>query len=291
MISEERKIQMRVGVFVLVGLTTIGIMTVYLGRVGESMRYHYRLDAHFPNASGIKKGADVLLSGARVGRVATSPSILPDMKGVSIQLLIDQRVTIPRGSRFTISSSGLLGDRFIDILVGKGATDTKPILPGAIVHGEYASGIEDLVSTVNSVAEQTSELIACLGIVVQDVGQVARKVCTSNLLQPQNLKNFSETLANLKEVSGDFARLSKKTEGLLASADVAFKEGKKTLISARMISREISQALKSEQNTVGLFLSNKEVAENVRAFILNMRKHGVFWYKDTTQCTQTRDSP
>jgi phospholipid/cholesterol/gamma-HCH transport system substrate-binding protein len=291
MISEERKIQMRVGIFVLVGLTTVGIMTVYLGRVGESMRHHYRLDAHFPNASGIKKGADVLLSGARVGRVATSPSILPDMKGVSIQLLIDQGVSIPRGSRFTISSSGLLGDRFVDILTGKGATDAQPILPGAIVHGEYASGIEDLVSTVNGVVEQTSELIACLGIVVQDVGQVARMVRTSNLLQPQSLKNLSETLANLKEISGDFARLSKKTEGLLTSADIAVKESKKTLISARMISREISQALKSEQNTVGLFLSNKEVAENVRAFILNMRKHGVFWYKDTTQCMQTREPP
>ena len=282
---------MRVGIFVLAGLTTVGIMTVYLGRVGENMRHHYRLDAHFPNASGVKKGADVLLSGARVGRVATSPSILPDMKGVSIQLLIERGVSIPKGSRFTISSSGLLGDRFVDILIGKGATDTQPILPGAIVHGEYTSGIEDLVSTVNGVAEQISELIACLGIAVQDVGQVARMVRTSNLLQPQSLKNLSETLANLKEISGDFARLSKKTEGLITSADVAVKESRKTLVSARMISWKISQALKSEQNAVGLFLSNEEVAENVRAFILNIRKHGVLRYKDTTQHMQTREPP
>jgi len=291
MLSEERKIQMRVGIFVLVGLTTVGIMTVYLGRVGESMRRHYRLNAHFPNASGIKKGADVLHSGARVGRVATSPSILPDMKGVSIQLLVNQGVSIPKGSRFTISSSGLLGDRFVDILIGKGAVDTRPILPGATVHGEYASGIEDLVSTVNNVAEQTSELIACLGIVVQDIGQVARMVRTSNLLQPQSLKNLSETLENLREISSDFARLSKKTDSLLTSADIAVKESKKTLISTRIVSREISQALRNEQNTVGLLLSSKEVAENVRAFILNARKHGVLWYRDTAQRVQTQEAP
>lgn len=290
MTSEERKIQMRVGIFVLIGLTTIGIMTVYLGRVGESMHHHYRLHAHFPNASGIKKGADVLLSGARIGRVATSPSILPNMKGVSIQLFIEQGVSIPVGSRFTISSSGLLGDRFVDILVGKGVTDTRPILPGAIVYGEYVSGIEDLVSTVNSVAERTSELIACLGIVVQDVGQVARMARTSNLLQPQSLKNLSKTLENLKEISGDFAQLSKRTEGLLETTNTAVGESRKILASVGIISREISQALKSEQSTVGLLLSSKEVAENVRAFILNARQHGIFWYKDTAR-RQTREPP
>src|SRR5215469_13129216 len=100
MIVEERKTQVRVGIFLLIGLSVVGVIVVYFGRIGSDMRQHYFLDAHFPNAVGVKNGADVLLSGAKVGRVATCPSILPDMQGVSIQLLIYQEIKIPRGSRF-----------------------------------------------------------------------------------------------------------------------------------------------------------------------------------------------
>lgn len=288
MISENRKIQIQVGIFVLIGLTTVGIMVVYFGRMSEGMRHHYRLNIHFTNASGLKKGADVLLSGARIGRVAASPSILPDMQGVNVPLLIYNGISIPNGSRFTIGSSGLLGDRFVDILVKREMTNARPILPGTILHGEYASGVEDMVSTVDSVAKQTSKFIAHLDVIVQDIGQVSRRVRANNMLQPESLKNLSETFANLREISSNLTRLSKRMERILCSADVAIEESRKTLLSVRSITQEISQALKNEKNTLGLFLTDKEIANNIRALILNMRKHGILWYKDTQLPAQTQ---
>ena len=286
MISEERKTHIRVGIFMLIGLTAIGTMIVYFGRIGEGMRHHYRLNIHFTNASGIKKGADVLLSGARIGRVAAAPSILPNMQGVNVQLLIYKGISIPEGSRFTIGSSGLLGDRFVDILIRSDSRNTTPILPDTILHGEYASGVEDLVSTVNGVAKQTSDFIDHLDVIIQDISQVSRRVRTNNALHPESLKNLSETFENLREASRNFTQLSKQMESLLGSANVAIRESRKTLIAAKAITQDISRALKSEQNAVGLFLNNKEVASNIRALILNMRKRGILWYKDTSPPVQ-----
>jgi hypothetical protein len=41
---------------------------------------------------------------------------------------------------------------------------------------------------------------------------------------------------------------------------------------------------------LGSLVSNREMADNLRAFILNLRKHGILWYKDT-QSPAKGDAP
>ena len=60
MTSEDRVTQTKVGIFILIGLITIGMMVVYFGRLGEGVRSYYTLRAEFPNASGLLRGAEVL---------------------------------------------------------------------------------------------------------------------------------------------------------------------------------------------------------------------------------------
>ena len=45
--------------------------------------------------------------------------------------------------------------------------------------------------------------------------------------------------------------------------------------------RELTDQAKSGKGMLGTLVSNREMAENLRAFILNLRKHGILWYKDT----------
>ena len=108
---------MRVGIFMAIGLSVIALMVVYFGRFGDTMRKYYDLKVEYPNASGLINGAKVLLAGARVGMVDKGPDILPDMDGVSVMLKIYEEVKIPSDSEFTIGSSGLLGDKFVQIVV------------------------------------------------------------------------------------------------------------------------------------------------------------------------------
>ena len=82
----ERSNNLRVGIFVAIGLLAIALMVVYFGRFGESVRGYYRIRVEYPNASGIYKGASVLLAGAKIGSVENNPVILPEMDGVYVTL-------------------------------------------------------------------------------------------------------------------------------------------------------------------------------------------------------------
>ena len=104
------------GVFVLFGLVFIAVMSFKFGRVGQGLfQKYYPLTVLFPNASGLIKNSDVQLAGARIGYVTDKPVIAPSGSGVIIHLDILEGISIPRKSNFIVSSSGLLGDKFVEV--------------------------------------------------------------------------------------------------------------------------------------------------------------------------------
>src|SRR3954462_13383697 len=107
----EKALELRVGLFVVVGLAALAALVVQFGRVGEGLKTYYGLTVRFPDASGLLKGSDVLLAGARIGRVSGGPRLAQSGQGVDVPLRIYDYVKIPVSSKFTVGSSGLLGDR------------------------------------------------------------------------------------------------------------------------------------------------------------------------------------
>ena len=74
--NRESATEIKVGLFVLVGLAVVGTMVLYFGGVGDAFRKSYRITVELPDASGLLKDSSVLLAGARIGKVATAPAIL-----------------------------------------------------------------------------------------------------------------------------------------------------------------------------------------------------------------------
>jgi phospholipid/cholesterol/gamma-HCH transport system substrate-binding protein len=221
------------------------------------------------------------------------------MQGVSVPLMIYDNVKIPKGSRFTIGSSGLLGDRFVDIVVDKSVAKAPPLAAGNTVEGEREAAISDIISTVNRVAEQASTLMTHLDATVQDVGAVAKKI-QKDLLQPDSLQNLAITLSNLKSTSENFAQASHRLDGIMTSVSSTIGGSKKTFSSVDSAAEEVRktasdlrsllQMSKQGQGTLGLLLNNTEVSSNLRAFILNLRKYGILWYKNRTPTSSTNTS-
>src|ERR1700736_1136912 len=116
----EKTLELKVGTFVLVGLAVLAALVVQFGRVGEGFKTYYGLTVRFPDASGLLKGSDVLLAGAKIGRVSDGPHLVSEGQGVAVPLRIYDFVKIPVGSKFMVGSSGLLGDRFVTVWVPQG---------------------------------------------------------------------------------------------------------------------------------------------------------------------------
>ena len=137
--EQDRGLELKVGIFVAVGLAILAALVVQFGRVGEGFKTYYGLTVHFADASGLLKGSDVLLGGAKIGRVSGPPRLVTSGRGVDVPLRIYDYVQIPTGSSFTVGSTGLLGDRFVAITppVGK---PTTYIAKGARIEGSAREG-------------------------------------------------------------------------------------------------------------------------------------------------------
>src|SRR4051794_6396894 len=100
--KRDRGLEFKVGLFVFLGLGMLAALVVQFGRVGEGFKTYYTLTVQFPNASGLLKGSDVLLAGAKIGRVSDAPKLISGVEGVSVPLRIFDYVKVPLGSKFTV---------------------------------------------------------------------------------------------------------------------------------------------------------------------------------------------
>src|ERR1700743_3505529 len=104
-----------VGIFLLLGIGVLCTLILFFGQVQDLFKPTYTLTVQFPNASGLLKGSDVYLSGATIGKVITDPHPIPDPQMVEVNLKIDKSVGIRKDATYVIGSSGLLGDRFVEV--------------------------------------------------------------------------------------------------------------------------------------------------------------------------------
>src|SRR6202047_1541654 len=107
MTRQDRGLEFKVGAFVFVGLSMLAALVVQFGRVGEGFKTYYGLTVRFDDASGLLKGSDVLLAGAKIGRVSGGPRLVQEGNGVAVPLRIYDYVKIPEGSKVAVGSSGL----------------------------------------------------------------------------------------------------------------------------------------------------------------------------------------
>ena len=59
MSTDQKILEIKVGVFVLIGLVVIAAMAIQFGRLGQGMTKDYPITVQFPNAGGLMKNSDV----------------------------------------------------------------------------------------------------------------------------------------------------------------------------------------------------------------------------------------
>src|ERR1700730_15724305 len=207
----ERGLEFKVGAFVFVGLAVLGALAVQFGRLGEGFKKDYPLTVRFTDASGLLKGSDVLLAGAKIGRVADGPHLVSEGQGVAVPLRIYDFVKIPVGSKFMVGSSGLLGDRFVTVWVPSGPV-TSYIPRNAFVEGARESGMDDVTREG--------------GKLVEDLRSTVKRL-NEGALSAASMDDLKASFAHLNEATGSLAESSKKLDGVIEKADTTMDSAKK----------------------------------------------------------------
>ncbi len=134
-------LELAVGFFLLIGLLSIGYLSVNLGKLDLTGKRGYIIRAEFEKAGGIKPGAVVEIAGVEVGSINR---IYLDNNIAVIELSLQDTVKVYGDAIASIKTKGLIGEKYIQITPG----GSDEILPsgGKIRDTESAVDIEELIS-------------------------------------------------------------------------------------------------------------------------------------------------
>lgn len=194
------KTEAKVGAFTLAGLLLLMVLCLKLSGFSLASQKGYTIYAGFHQVIGLEPESAVRLSGVSIGEVK---SIENDGSGVTVAMRVRSGVHIPEGSHVTIGSSGVMGEKFINITP---AEDYGHYLEdGAYLIGEDEAGMDTMIANINKIAEQAQDLVKNLNSVVADP-----KFKTSLIQMAVNLR---DTTGHLKGLVSELETMAQENRG------------------------------------------------------------------------------
>jgi phospholipid/cholesterol/gamma-HCH transport system substrate-binding protein len=224
--------ELRVGLFVLVGLLILAVAIFYVTGTGV-WGPKYRLDTFLPEVAGLAKGAPVRLDGVEIGNVERITLVPrqngkpPDkMHNIEIVMRLDRHFQndILTDSVATLVTEGLLGNRYVNIQ--RGYTGV-PLKDGQSVTGGQEKAMQEVV-------ERSADVLA-------------------------NLKALSEQIQDI--VSN--VQQGKGTIGKLLTDDQAYTRLNSILGKAD----QIANTVQSGQGTLGKLIMKDEMGNKVETTV------------------------
>lgn len=160
---------------------------------------------HFEQVSGLTTGSYIYINGVKVGSIKKIELIARD--SVEVSLGFNVGIEINRGSVAYLESTGLLGDKAINIQEG---SSDRIVPSGGVIKGVYSGGMmETLQSTGSGLASDASESFNKLNGTLSQLRQV---------VDAKNRGKIDETLSNLERASSELSILMESKRRDLGSS-------------------------------------------------------------------------
>jgi phospholipid/cholesterol/gamma-HCH transport system substrate-binding protein len=130
--------------------TVMGAVVIVVAVIFLVFAYHsaelrttagYPLSAKFDHIDGIREGADIRLSGIKVGSIVAT-SLDPKTFQAVVKLSIDDEIKLPVDTIATITQNGLLGDQYMSLVPG--ASDQMIASGGELSYTQSAPSLMSL---------------------------------------------------------------------------------------------------------------------------------------------------
>jgi phospholipid/cholesterol/gamma-HCH transport system substrate-binding protein len=308
--DSSRGTEWKVGIFIVLGIAVAAGMAIKFGKLGSGLKNFYTLTVEFQNASGLLKGNDVYLAGARVGFAEEAPSLIEGRFAVQVPLRIREGVKIPKSSKFLIGSSGLMGDAYVSVEVPADANFDEIYQGGDYIVGTRVKGLGDLTSDAGGAIEELKKRLEDLRDPIKSVDeQLLGEANLKNL--EQSFANFRDLTARLKDTAGNLDEVVLKAKTAATTLNDAMNSAKSAMGKADGVVKKVDDAAdllkpaladfsrtaasatkaiesarallakaNSGQGALGMLLSDRETSENLKALIRNLKTRGVLFYKD-----------
>ena len=154
----------KVGIMTLIAAVLLSYMVFIIGDFSFSEQ-GYSFVISFYSVNGLSKGSTVSMSGVKIGKV-TSIEIRDDQVFVNAYIQ-DKKLHIRRKSTFTISTAGLMGEKFVEIMPTRDYTSPY-VSDGEIVAGTDPTRMDELFEQGNVLIQKLQELTASAKDIIGD---------------------------------------------------------------------------------------------------------------------------
>jgi len=288
---DKSRTDIKVGLFVLVGLVLIAGGMVWFSKGTSIFRGTYELKLRAVNVGGIKQRAGVLLAGVQVGSVS-QVRLADDGRSVLIRLKIYNDFKIYHDARFVIEQAGFLGDQFVSVIP---TTNNLPLLmDGDEVPCQEPFNLQEVARSAAGFIQRIDETAKKLDASVSDLRRVVLNdaVLTNFAVAIGNTRLFSEqalgtinginslvatnadqvnlAVSNAVFFSQELMRLADSANSLLATNGAEATAAVGNIKASTETLKKLMDDLQSGKGLAGTILQNGQLATNFQLIADNL---------------------
>lgn len=275
--KDTKKYKLKVGYTVFVGLIIFFFFIIMVGTEGYYFTPVYHLNLLVKSTNGLIEGGKVSLGGLKVGQIdKISFTTVNNENLVKIRLELVKKFSpqITVNSYAKIETSGLLGDKLIDISLGN--PTERPLKEGEYLPVKESFSFDNLSDKIEPLIDNINKTTSNLRIITDTIksgkGNAASFVLgseTSSKLNSvlNNLNHFTESINNKNGSLGKFINNDELYDRL-------------TSISSDL--KNIMDTVKSGKGTLGKFIKNDSLYVNINKLSYNLNKTAESLRSDST---------
>lgn len=203
--------QLKVGVFILLGITIFISSIFLLGGDSALFKSTYTLRLRMPSVQGLVNGSVISLAGLTVGNVA-SIDFVDDVQMLEVVMTIDRKYQkrITQGSLADIRTQGALGDKYV--YVTPGPPNAIPIADNGEIEAEKETDVLGMIS-------QRAGDLEKVFMILDEVHKFTQVLNRDNRAEKM-MANMSQAMAEVKVLARDGRSLVSdlRSESSLAGA-------------------------------------------------------------------------
>jgi phospholipid/cholesterol/gamma-HCH transport system substrate-binding protein len=261
--------QLKVGLVVLGASVTLAILVFLMNSTGGWFTKKIILKSYFDNASGLRTGAPVRLSGVDIGNVVHI-RVVPDadkkMTPVEVTMKVDTKYmeSLHTDSTTELSTAGVLGETYIDI---DSAQATGPeVKSGAVLPIHDTPDIQDVVRSSQSTLQNMDALLKRLDRIVAYVESGQGSI--GKVIYDPSLYNRLNTTVNQFQGLVNQVNQGNGTLGKLLYDDALYKKANDTVDKLNGILDDLNAG----KGTAGKLLKDPTLYNNANDTVTNVKK-------------------
>ena len=257
----------KVGIFVVLGIIILAFFTIRVGRIAVR-EVGYRIYTHVESAAGLDKNSPVRIAGVEVGKVE---GIVLDGAKARVTLHLPLSVQIPVGSKVYVKSSGLLGEKYIEIVFGAGPELIKA--NGQVEEGGPSVDVDRVLTQLSSIGEDIKSVTQSLNHALggEKGEQAIKELVVGAKETVVNLRNITQAIDKGEGTIGKLFKddtLYIETKATMVEAKATMAEAKETLTNLRKVSEQIEKG----EGTLGKLVKDDTLYTETKATMVEAKE-------------------